>query len=120
MRYSMPDKSGNYNSFCTDLCVYLESIFCIISKVPMVNQRVMICPAFGINIAHYLFYMNKKQIDNLSKCCYDMSKVLMGLAVVGNILSDKPSWKALLIGLASAFIFIFVGYLLDQKEVDKR
>ncbi len=63
-------------------------------------------------------YMNKKQIDNLSKYCYDMSKLLMGLAVVGNILSDKPSWKALIIGLASAFILIFVGYLLDQKEVD--
>ncbi|MCC7201194.1 MAG: hypothetical protein IT393_00785 [Nitrospirae bacterium] len=61
--------------------------------------------------------MKRKQIDNLSKYCYDISKLLMGFAVVGNILSDKPSWKAMVIGIASAFLLIFAGYLMDQKEV---
>ncbi len=71
----------------------------------------------GTDIAYYIASMNRKQIDNLSKYCYDMSKLLMGLAVMGNILSDNPSVKGVVIGLATALMFIFVGYLLDQKEV---
>lgn len=73
----------------------------------------------GTDIAHYIINVNKKQIDNLSKYCYDMSKLFMGLAVVGNTLSDKFSWKALIIGLVSTLMFLFAGHLLDRKEVNK-
>ena len=57
--------------------------------------------------------MNKKQIDNISKLCYDMCKLMISLPVVGNILSAKFSIKALGIGVLIAFIFlthwVFVG-----------
>ena len=115
----MPDKSGNYNPSCTNFCAYLESIYCIISKELMVNQSFMIHPDSGISIAHYVFYMNQKQIDNFSKYCYDLSKLMIAFPVIGNMLSDKFSWKTLSIGCIATFIFLFVGYFLDKKEADK-
>ena len=63
--------------------------------------------------------MNKKQIDNLSKYCYDISKLVMGFTVVGNFVSNKFSLKTLLIGLVAALIFLIFGHLLDRLEVDK-
>ena len=63
--------------------------------------------------------LNKKQIDNLSKYCYDISKLVMGLAVVGNFISDKFSLKALWIGLVCTLIFLIFGHLLDRLEVNK-
>lgn len=62
--------------------------------------------------------MNQKQIYNLSKFCYDMCKLVLGLAVVGNLISDKLSLKALWIGIIIAVGFLFLGYLPDKKEVD--
>ena len=61
--------------------------------------------------------MNKKQIDNISKYCYDLSKLIMGVAVVGNMLSDKFSLLAWFIGVVTAFVFLIFGYLMDKKEV---
>ncbi|HZX47707.1 MAG TPA: hypothetical protein VFF47_00640 [Nitrospirota bacterium] len=63
--------------------------------------------------------MNRKQIDNLSKLCYDMIKLTIGLTVIGNLISDKFSLLALCIGLISAIGLLFSGYKLDQKEVKK-
>ena len=63
--------------------------------------------------------MNKKQIDNLSRLCYDIIKLMIGLPVLGNVLSDKFSVKALWIGVMSASVFLVVGLLLDRWEVDK-
>ncbi len=63
--------------------------------------------------------MNKKQIDNLSKFCYDMAKLVPGLAVIGNLVSDKFYLKALFIGLITGVGFFFTGYMLDKKEVNK-
>jgi len=63
--------------------------------------------------------VNKKQIDNLSKYCYDISKILLGLAVVENLLADTPSWRVLSIGFVSTIIFILMGYFLDKKEANK-
>ncbi len=63
--------------------------------------------------------MNQKQIDNISKFCYDMTKLVLGLAVVGNLISDKVSLKALWIGIITAVGFLFIGYFLDKKEVDR-
>lgn len=61
--------------------------------------------------------MNQKQIDNLSKYCYDISKILLGLTVVENLLSDTPSWRGLSIGFVSTSVFLLMGYFLDKKEV---
>jgi len=61
--------------------------------------------------------MNKKQIDNLSKYCYDISKLVMGFAVVGNVISDKFSWKALGIGLSTATVLLIIGFVIDRMEV---
>jgi len=44
---------------------------------------------------------------------------MIGLPVVGNMLSDKFSWKVLATGLVAAFGFFIIGYLLDKKEVNK-
>jgi len=63
--------------------------------------------------------MTRKQIDNVSKYCYDVSKLMIGLPVVGNMLSGKFSWKVLATGLVAAFGFFIIGYLLDKKEVNK-
>ena len=63
--------------------------------------------------------MNKKQIDNLSKYCYDISKLVMGIAVVGNFISDKFSWRALGIGLITAIVLLIIGFVIDRMEVSK-
>ena len=62
--------------------------------------------------------MNKKQIDNLSKYCYDVSKLVMGFAVVGNVISDKFSWKALAIGFITAIVLLIIGFVIDLMEVN--
>ncbi len=63
--------------------------------------------------------LKQKQIDNLSKYCYDVSKLVMGLAVIGNFLSNNLSMTALGIGLSCTLIFLIFGHLLDRLEVNK-
>jgi len=63
--------------------------------------------------------MNKKQIDNLSKYCYDVSKLVMGIAVVGNLVSDKSSLHALWIGFSAGIVFLMIGHFIDKMEVTK-
>lgn len=63
--------------------------------------------------------MNKKQIDNMSKLCYDIIKLMIGLPVLGNVLSDKFSFKTLWIGVVIALILLVVGFLLDRLEVNE-
>ena len=62
--------------------------------------------------------MNKKQIDNLSKYCYDTSKIVLGLMVIGNLISDKFSKHTFLIGLIATCGFLIMGYFIDRKEVN--
>lgn len=62
--------------------------------------------------------MNKKQIDNLSKYCYDTSKLIMGLAVIGNLVSDKFSIYTFLLGLIAVLSFLIIGLFIDRKEVN--
>ncbi|HZX47712.1 MAG: hypothetical protein A2Z47_00520 [Thermodesulfovibrio sp. RBG_19FT_COMBO_42_12] len=61
--------------------------------------------------------LKQKQIDNLSKYCYDISKLVIGFAVVGNIISDKFSWRALGIGLITAIVLLIIGFVIDRMEV---
>lgn len=62
--------------------------------------------------------MTKSQyVDNLSKYNYDISKLVMGIAVIGNLISEQFSSKALWIGLGVAVIFLMFGYILDRLEV---
>lgn len=61
--------------------------------------------------------MNKKQLDNLSKYCYDISKLVIGLMVIGNLISDNFSMRAFVIGLAVGMILLIFGHLLDRLEV---
>ena len=68
------------------------------------------------NILHM---MNEKQIDNISKYCYDVSKLIMGIAVVGNLVSDKSSLHALWIGFSAGIVFLIIGYFIDKMEIDK-
>lgn len=62
--------------------------------------------------------LKQKQIDNLSKYCYDVSKLAMGLAVIGNLVSDKFSTHTFWIGLISACAFLVIGFLIDRTEVN--
>ncbi len=41
----------------------------------------------------------------------------MGFAVVGNVISDKFSWKALTIGLITAIVLLIMGFVIDRMEV---
>ena len=43
----------------------------------------------------------------------------MGLAVIGNLISDKFSLTALCIGFICTLIFLIFGYLLDKEEVEQ-
>ena len=63
--------------------------------------------------------LKQKQIDNLSKYCYDISKLVMGLAVVGNLLSDKFSRNTFWIGIITTSVFLIMGFLIDRTEVNK-
>jgi hypothetical protein len=63
--------------------------------------------------------MNRRQIDNLSKLCYDIVKLVIGIAVIGNLVSDKFHLKAILIGVITGVAFLFTGYMLDKKEVSE-
>lgn len=63
--------------------------------------------------------MNKKQIDNLSKYCYDISKLIMGLMVIGNLISDKFSKHTFGIGMIATCGFLIMGLLIDRMEVNK-
>lgn len=63
--------------------------------------------------------MNEKQIDNISKLCYDMCKIMVSLTVVGNILSDEISIKTIWIGSIIALICLISGFLLDRLEVNQ-
>lgn len=63
--------------------------------------------------------MNEKQIDNISKLCYDVCKLMISLPVVGNILSEKFSIKVIAAGVLIAIIFLIVGFFLDNMEVNK-
>ena len=63
--------------------------------------------------------MNIKQIDNLSKLCYDITKLVLGIAVIGNLVSDTFYLKAILIGVITGVAFLFIGYMLDKKEVSE-
>lgn len=63
--------------------------------------------------------IKKKQIDNLSKLCYDVLKLMIGLPVLGKVLSDKFSFKILGIGVISALVFLVLGLLLDNLEVNQ-
>jgi len=63
--------------------------------------------------------MNRKQIDNLSKLCYDITKLVLGIAVIGNLVSDTFYLKAILIGVITGAVFLFFGYMLDKKEVSE-
>ena len=63
--------------------------------------------------------LKQKQIDNLSKYCYDISKLVMGVAVVGNLLSDKFSRNTFWIGVIATFAFLIMGFLIDLTEVSK-
>jgi len=61
--------------------------------------------------------LNKKQIDNLSKYCYDISKLVMGLMVVGNLIPDKFHIHTFWIGIVVGLIFLIFGHFLDKLEV---
>lgn len=61
----------------------------------------------------YFFY----NIDNISKLCYDICKIMLSLTVIGNILSDEISVKAICIGSIIAIICLISGFLLDRLEV---
>ena len=64
----------------------------------------------------HTFMINRKQLDNLAKYCYDISKLVIGLMVIGNLLSDRFSIYTFWIGIGVALIFLVFGHLLDRLE----
>ena len=62
--------------------------------------------------------LNRKQIDNLSRYCYDISKLIVGIVVIGNFLSDKFSLNLFLAGTGGTILFLITGYFLDGMEVE--
>lgn len=77
-----------------------------------------ISPPMAYPLLNKAYIMNRKQIDNLSKYCYDISPFVMGLAVVGNLVSDKFSTYTFWIGLIGVCIFLITGFFIDKMEVN--
>ena len=65
-----------------------------------------------------LIYMNLKHIDNIARYCYDISKLMLGILVVDNIVSDKFNYMAFWIGLAATSVFFILGYLIDRISIE--
>ncbi len=62
--------------------------------------------------------MNNRQRENLAKYAYDMSKLMIAVPVLGNLLAPEFSDLAFWTGLATATGSLVVAYLLDsQSEV---
>ena len=62
--------------------------------------------------------MNEKQKDNLAKFAYDLAKIVTALAVITPLVQGgKDSILNTILGLIAVFIFIWIGYAIDSKEI---
>ena len=59
--------------------------------------------------------MNKKQRENLARYCYDISKIMVAVPILGNSLSEGFSLRAFWMGIGAAMGFLILGLVLDQK-----
>jgi hypothetical protein len=58
--------------------------------------------------------MIKRQRENLAKYCYDISKIMVAVPVIGNIMSDRFSLLVFWAGIIGADIFLILGHFLDK------
>ena len=59
--------------------------------------------------------MNKQQRENLARYAYDVSKIMVAIPVLGNVLSTSFSGLAFWLGIGAAGIFLVFGYLFDSR-----
>ncbi len=59
--------------------------------------------------------MNKQQWKNLARYTYDVSKLMVAVPVLGNLIAPRFSDFAFWIGIATAAMFLLFGYLLDRQ-----
>lgn len=55
--------------------------------------------------------------DNVSKYFYDISKIIVGTAVIAPFINKDYSSKTVLLGLLVSIIFFVLGFLTDKKEL---
>ena len=64
------------------------------------------------------FFKNNSQKDNISKYCFDVSKIILAILVIAPIVKDGLENTYLAFGgITLVLFFFFAGYLLDGKEV---
>ena len=57
--------------------------------------------------------MTKKQRENTSKYLYDISKGIILLAVIGNLVQGKWILSSVFLGVATSIMFYIGAYMLD-------
>ena len=60
--------------------------------------------------------MIDKQIENLAKYCYDISKALLIITIVNPIFSHKMLLLDMIGGIFSTFVFLLLGLVLDRRR----
>lgn len=59
--------------------------------------------------------VNSRQRENLAKYAYDLSKLMMAIPVLGNLVAPQFSNRAFWAGIVAASVFVVLGYLLDRE-----
>lgn len=60
--------------------------------------------------------MIKRQRENTAKYLYDISKGVVLLSVVGNLIKEEWDIPVIIIGLAVTFMFFLWAYIIDGGD----
>ncbi len=63
------------------------------------------------------YFADKGAKDNVSKYFYDISKIIVGTAVIAPFISQDYKVKTVILGLLVSIIFFVLGYLTDKMEI---
>lgn len=62
------------------------------------------------------WFSNEGAKDNVSKYFYDISKIIVGTAVIAPFIGDAYKVKTVVLGFTVSIIFFVLGYLTDKME----
>ncbi len=57
--------------------------------------------------------MNKKQRESISKYLYDISKGIVLLAIVGNLIKEKWDFPAIIFGSIATFLTFICAFIIE-------
>jgi hypothetical protein len=63
------------------------------------------------------WFSDKGAKDNVSKYFYDVSKIIVGTAVIAPFIGNVYKVKTVVLGFIVSIIFFVLGYLTDKMEI---